>query len=383
MEKPRGFEENRQLARKKIEKKAFFAYGANLDSVIPLNLIQARLVSPYLPGLLESMKKGEGREIRVSKAAFRKTIELLPCGSKRVGGQAGNMALDAARLGVLSYMHTPSRSGELLSLFRSNRVLVAGENGFVPAKEASDNSKPPVHLILEFKKGLETPSSNRFIASCENLNPSLCIDPLFSRNIAREIPEISRGFVAGFHLLGPKVFEERKRVVVKQLLGWKMQNPDLKIHLEWGSFISGETERLAEKHILPLVDCVGFNEDEIPSTGIGTIEKFLDKTKTVVLHTRDYSLAFSKEFEAKSLSCSLAFASCVAGFKASRGRAPTLAELKKTGFKPKKISPPKFDERKLLGKGISFAFSPSVEITPKFTVGLGDCFSMAFFLTLK
>ncbi len=400
MEIVSGFREEIEASRKTLGKKALFAYGTNLDSVVEIGLPEANSVSRYLPGLLECMKNGGGKEIRMGESEFRKVVGLLPPGSPRVGGQAGNMALDAAKLGVKSYMHTPSKSRELLSLFRSGNVLVATESGFAPAGKAFDDSEPPVHLILEFKKGPGIPSSNRFIASYENLNPSLSVDPLFSREITKEIPKISRAFIAGFHLLSPEVFEKRIEYVKNQISSWKKLNPKLKLHLEWGSFLSEETEVLCSKHVLPMVDCVGFNEDEMTlgrdkfPQKFGRIgnsnfqynektEALLEKTKTAVLHMRDCSLAFSKEFSSKSLARSLSFASAVAGFKASRGRAPTFAELERTRFRAKKINPPGIDERMLKRNDIPFAFSPSAEIIPKFTVGLGDCFSMAFFLSLK
>jgi ADP-dependent phosphofructokinase/glucokinase len=391
MEKPPAAKRSIEAAGRKLEKKAIFAYNTNLDSVIEIGLPEAKLVSDYLPGLLGCMKKGEGSEIRIGEKEFRKVEELLPPGSLRIGGPAGIMALDSARLGVQAYMHAASKSRKLLSLFKSKRVLVATNTGFAEARECGDDSDPLVHLIFEFKKGPGIGSSNRFIASCENTNPSLFIDPLFSRKIKEELPGIFRGVIAGFNLLPPEIFKARKDEVVRQISEWKRINPNLKLHLEWGSFISSETEMLTLKHVLPLVDCVAFNEDEFPSAmkALGAKRHFkeadsiLERAKTTVIHTRNWSMVFSKEFSSKSLSDSLAFASCVAGFKAAKGRAPTLAELRKERFRWNNATLSHIDEKKLSEKGISFAFCPSVEIVPKFTVGLGDCFSAAFFLTLK
>ncbi|MFH1470362.1 MAG: ADP-dependent glucokinase/phosphofructokinase [Candidatus Micrarchaeota archaeon] len=377
------FKKSITTARESIKKRAFFAYNTNLDSVVLIGASQARTFFQYLPELAKSMRRGEGKEIRVSASLFQKIIGLIKKSSQRIGGQAGNMAMDAANLGVECYLHTPSKSKELLSLFGRKGVLVAAENGFLQAQEAKDSSEPPIHLIFEYTKGRGIPSSNRFIVSSESLNPTLFIDPVFSRGIAREIPGIDRGFIAGFHLLSPEVFRKRSSFVAKQVSGWKKANPELRIHLEWGSFISNETENLVGRQMLPLVDSVGFNGEEIEFREEGKVEKLLRKTKTVLVHGKDYSVAFSKEFSSKTLELSLSFASAVAGFKAMKGRAPTFAELAKTSLKPKKINPPKFNSKKLAKWGISFAFSPSAEIVPKHTIGLGDCFSMAFFLTLK
>jgi ADP-dependent phosphofructokinase/glucokinase len=372
-----------------IPTKALFTYGVNIDSVRSISLKQAMSVSGYLPGLLECIRSGSGMEIVISEESVERIVSLLSPGSKIVGGQAGNMANDASRLGVESYLHTPSKSGELLSLFKSEKVLVASGRGFAPAKDSFDDSKPPVHLVFEFKKTRGIPSSNRFIATCEKLNPSLFIDPVFSRNIRKEIPNIRRGFIAGFHLLSPSVFKKRIGFVLGQLESWREINRNLKIHLEWGSFVSKETEKLAAIELLPAVDSVGFNENEMPSLldTVGAGEKLenlalvLKKTKTVVLHTRDYSIAFSREFNSKALADSLGFASKVAGLKAKNGKAPRLEELRKAKVKVKKITPPLFDKAKF--PGVSIAFAPSLEVKPRITVGLGDCFSMAFFLTLK
>ena len=364
---------------RRMKKKAVFAYCTNLDSVIEIGRPEAESVSCYLPGLLECMRNGEGKEIRINESDFQKVAGLLPPGSRRVGGQAGNMALDAARLGVKSYMHTPNKSKKMLSLFPKN-VFVASGDGFAPAKDSGDDSEPPVHLVFEYRKGRGIPSSNRFIASFENDNPSLKIDQLFSRNILREIPSIDRAFVAGFHLLTPVVFRKRFREVVKQIRLWKRLNRALRIHLEWGDFVSKETEKMAAKSLLPEIDCVGFNESEMKGLvrAAGGINPILEKTKTVLLHTRDYSLAFSREFDEKPLADSLSFASCVAGFKAKKGRSPTFAELMKARFRKRKVAMPDVETG-----DFSVGFSPSAEVKPKYTIGLGDCFSMAFFLTLR
>lgn len=53
----------------------------------------------------------------------------------RIGGQAGNMALCAARLGVVSLVHSASKAREQMTLLNRPNVLVAGKVGFVkPAK---------------------------------------------------------------------------------------------------------------------------------------------------------------------------------------------------------------------------------------------------------
>ncbi len=364
---------------RRMKKKAVFAYGVNLDSVRTVGLGEAGELSRFLPGIKERMQEGEGGEIRVSRKTFYALDRMLQKGSLRIGGQAGNMALDGAKLGVKGYMHTPSSSKKMLSLF-PKKVFVASGNGFAPSVDSGNDSEPPVHLVCEYRKGKGIPSSNRFIASFENLNPSLCIDPVFSRNIEREIPGIDRAFVAGFHLLTPVVFKKRFGEVVKQIRLWKRLNRALRIHLEWGDFVSKETERMAAKIILPEIDCVGFNENEMEGLvrAAGRIKTILRGTKTVLLHTRDYSLAFSREFGGKSLADSLSFASCVAGFKASRGRSPTFAELMKTRFGKRKVAMPDIE-----AGNFSVGFSPSAEVKPKYTIGLGDCFSMAFFLTLR
>lgn len=391
MEKAPAVKRSIETASRRLEKSAVFAYTTNLDLVFEIDLSEAKKLSSYLPGLLECMRTGKGKEIRITEKNFRKVEKLLPPGSPRIGGPAGIMAFDSARLGVRAYLHATSKSRKLLSLFKGNRVLVATDSGFLEANGCGDDSDPLIHLVFEFKKHPGIHSSNRFIASCENVNPSLFIDSFFSSQIKKELPGISKGVIAGFNLLSPETFRARKDEVLGQISEWKRINPNLKLHLEWGSFISSETEALTLKHVLPVVDCVAFNEDEFPSAMKALEDKrhfkeagsILDRAKTTVIHTRSWSMAFSKEFNRKSLLDSLIFASCAAGFKASKGMAPTLAQLRKTKFRLGNAKLSQIDQKKLSEKGISFAFCPSVEIVPKFTVGLGDCFSMAFFLTLK
>ncbi|MFH1448509.1 MAG: ADP-dependent glucokinase/phosphofructokinase [Candidatus Micrarchaeota archaeon] len=322
--------------------------------------------------------------MRISSHMFHKIDRMLPEGTLRIGGQAGNMAVSASRLLTRSYLHTPNYSRKMLSLFKSRRVLVACGESFLPARECGDDSEPLTHMIFEFKKGKNISSSDRFIVSFESENPSLPINPIFSRNILPVIQDIPKAIIGGFHLVPPRLLRKRMSGVLAQIRKWKRINPCLRMHLELGDFLSHESEILTVKHILPEVHSVGLNESELPtflnSLGSGRIESVLDKTGTVVLHTGNYSLALSRDYSQKALASSLAFASCVSGFKALKGHSPTFSQLAKAQFKRKRIIPPRI---RGASTDIPTAFSPSVNIKPKYTIGLGDCFSMAFFLSLK
>ncbi len=391
MEMVSGFSSRVSSATRRLAPKATFVYCANLDSVYRISLLEALGLSNVLPGIYDTVRSGSGREVIIGRRAFDDTRKLLGKGVLRVGGQAGNMALDAAGLGVTGYMHTPSYSKRLLSLFKPSRILVASGKGFSPASECSDSSEAPIHLILEYEKGEGIPSSNRFIASFDELNSELMIHPLFSRNILAEMPDINRAFIAGFHLASEDAYRLREYDIKTQLQDWKHINPDLRIHLEWGDFASKWVGRAVAKDIFPEIDCVGFNENELPGIlrasgenekGIDGIAGIVERVGTALFHTRDYSMAFSKEFSERGLADSLGFATCAAAMKASTGNPPTLEGMLNGRFRGKRVKPPKMSRALFQESRIAVAFCPSAQVKPKITVGLGDCFSMAFFLSL-
>ncbi len=374
------------LCLKKLNKKALFAYNVNLDRVCPVSETQIKAISKHLPELMDCFKNEEGAEIRVTKKKFDKIKRLTTGCSFRIGGQAGNMAMDSARLGTKAYLHTLDRSKKTMSHLSSANIFIASKNGFRSAKKSGTDLPPLIHLILEFKSHS---SANRFILSDEKVNPSMKIDPVFSKQILHHIKDIQNAFLAGFHLVPYGILRKRVSIIGGQINEWRAKNPKIGIHLELGNFTNSSSERTTIKKILPECDSVGFNEDEFPSIMriLGKNEKtsalisLLEEVSTVLLHTSDYSCAFSKKHSSKKLYDSLTFASAVAAYKSMEGRAPTKAQLLKKTFRRKKVSSP-FNGEALRRKGISCAVSPSMEITPKHTIGLGDCFSMAFCLSM-
>ncbi len=312
----------------------------------------------------------------------------------RVGGQAGNMARAAAKLGVRSLLHSASKSSKQMALLSEPNILVANESGFSVPARASSADIPLVHVVLEFEKGdkiknKRIPRSNRFIASFDPYNTEMMMDENFKRHAQNEVAHINKVFISGFHLLMHADFENKIGDVCGTVSAWKKTNKNLEIYSELGDFQNENAARASVKKFMPLCDCIGMDERELRQLCdvLGIKEKnmiraalaVLQRTKinTLVLHTPEFALAASKKYGAQALSDSLIFASALAALKAKKGETPTLREIENFAARAK-------TEVKKIKSKFANARVPSFFIEkPKSTVALGDCFAAGFFLTLK
>lgn len=166
------------------------------------------------------------------------------------------------------------------------------------------------------------------------------------------------------------------------------------LHLEFADFRRMDVLKLVVRKILPVCDSIGMNEFEIEEArqalGLGRCKNAVqlavrmlsavDTVDSMVLHTAGFAFAASRSVGEKELRDSLMFGASAASFMAKKGRAPSLPELKK--FFPARGPGGKTILRK--PKCVfNAAIVPSFFVEkPKRTVGLGDCFTMAYFLSL-
>ena len=349
-------------ARRRIARKALFAFNTNYDYVREVS--QGKL--PRLPKelaaqLRESMRTGRQREIRIG-ARTALVLGALGGWRRQIGGQAGNCATAAKALGVEVLLHRPSRA-------------------------------LPPHYVFEF---VRSPAEmDRLIATYDPQNSEMRADARFVANATKRIRSFSHALVSGFHLLDVHLARNRITGVAELLMKWKRLNPRLWIHTEFGEFQSLRVLELVLTHILPLVDSVGMNGQEALAAGralgvrgdrYAVCERLSRITGEVVLHENSWSFALSKLRPADELRRSLVFANLLAAHRIKTGKRANFDELARYAggrlflCSDGVVELGKFEERKF---GMHAAFAPALIEKAKSTVGVGDTFAAGYFLTAR
>lgn len=323
-----------------------FAFNSNIDLVSYLKLSE---VEKFFGRQITS-----GGELLVDAKTAARVAASFKWKEARLGGQAGNMANAAAALGVKCLAHAYNLSPRQRKLFAKG-VEVFGEK----------TGEESVHYIFEVE--LRDGKRDRLILTHDPANYNLLISPEFaSRSVEFISSGCDRAVVSGFHLLGEKNAEARLAAASQLIRKWRNANPELRIHFEAGDFSERQVIGLVAQAILPLVDSVGVNEKELPAlaralAGAGVGE--------IIVHTASYASATSKIRERDALARAISFGHALAAYRALTGKCATLPDaLDLAGKVPK----PEFNRNSVL--------VPSIKITPKWTLGLGDSFAAGFFL---
>lgn len=380
-------------ARAYMAQRVVLGFNVNVDAVKlvkPGELDLLELPSELNP-LRECALTGEQREVVVGRSTLDFLLENLGYDFLAIGGQGGQAALAASRLGVESYLHLTEKCrliGELLD----EHVLVAGREGFVPVRELKEECMPAMHYVIELKRGDShfgsvVPEATRFIASCDPPVAELRIDRKFVELMRNEIKDITKGVISGFHLTSPE-HAGRVREVERIIEEWRELNPGLFLHLEMAQYHSQRVLREVKRRLFPLMDSVCFDEGELYQlTGeaqlIPALEVAASYAERVVLHTSHYSLCLSDDYP-KQIRAALQFGSLLAAFRAKYGRPPGMDELER--FSPPRPCRPGIEARRELmrhsfEKGLVVVPALYVE-NPEATVGLGDTFALGFTLVV-
>lgn len=343
------------------------AYNVNVDSVYRVNGIEVsellndcektqilkKLENPpgkilskadFVAGLIYCMKNGCGAEWLVLEKTVFEFLKnrYFEKSLVRMGGNAGIMTnalsqLEASR--VIPNIAVPSKiqlslfSGE--SIYFPDLAIESEEKSKAELKEniyAAPNSQDPIHFVFDFSEGetfslygteIIVPRENRFIASCDNLNLRLYVNPAFEKYAIEHASEIDGALISGFHLLVENYpdgssYETILRKVLLQLKSWKAENDRVRIHLEFGHFANKKIANSVFLEFTPFMDSIGMNEDELASFrhfhGVPEEEILLmdveavgnavcklavsHRLKKIIIHTREFVLiAFKTNIE--------------------------------------------------------------------------------------
>ena len=325
---------------------AIFAFNANLDHVKFASDADLAAIEEFSPTLssqiTESFAYGMQKEVAVDIRACEFFLTKMKFDRTTVGGQAGNAAQQASALGVKCFLHSNFANEELCRKFlHPDRIMVANEKGFVPASSYSSHIKSAHHFVLENNE-----SRIRFIASYDPF--PMHLEDNFTYNIPKELPSITKAFVGGFHLLKTP---ERMRKFLSEMKKWKEINSRLQIFCELGEFQNAEVLQAARNELLPFVDMVGLTDTDLSQLGVD-VEDLASEAQSILFHTPERQKVLP---EGKLNAAALEFAKRCASYKAKTGKFAT--------------------EQDLAGASAEFVESP-VE-----TVGLGDTFSCAYFMS--
>ncbi len=326
--------------------KAIFAFNANLDHVRFADEADLAKIEAFSPEIYSQMNEcfswGVQKEIAVDAKACEFFLSEIKFEGAIVGGQAGNAAQQASALGVECLLHTNFANRELLEKFTyPEKIMVAGEQGFAPSTESSSQVKSAHHFVFENKE-----SRTRFIASYDPL--PLHLEDSFCLNISARLPAIRKAFIGGLHLVKTP---ERVGKFAEELRRWKKISPRLQIFLELGEFSDKKVLHAVEKEVFPTIDMLGLNEVELGQLSF-ELDELPSIVQSVLFHCPQEQLFLPSP---KANAAALEFAKRCAAFKAKNGRVAT--------------------EEDLVG------FSPDFVESPAKTIGLGDIFSCAYFLS--
>ncbi len=372
-----------------VAKSAIFAFNTNIDAVWKVDQLVERTDLPeeMLP-LFEAMRSGESGEVRIG----RKTAEFIrrsfPFGERRGGGQAGNAANAAAKLGVRAALHVANLTGTQRMVMEC-RVECIGD--------ASGESS--VHYVFEFSKGQELlgisiPESGRLIFTHDPANEEMKVSTAFKKFTLKHAREFECALVSGFHNLREEGCEHKLAEIAGLMRLWKKVNPRMRVHVEFGDFASEDVLRLVLRRILPYADSLGMNELEL--RGVASVlgakgrDEFAVAEKVfaelpyqlggMVVHEKAYSFAFSRKKQ--RLEPKMLFGHALAGFKAAKGRNAGFVELRHFLSQKHPVSQEGIAALEKFN-GHRFANAvlvPALAVKPKFTVGLGDAYATGWLL---
>lgn len=358
----------------------------------------------------------------------------------RMGGQCGNMTNVLALLGsrvIPNVAALPPMQAEQFTT-KGGEIMIPRIEGKrivfkKPLEAARDRDKIFIHWIFEFdnqfavkinEETIKAPVENRFIATFDDENIKLKIDPAFQEGTLKVISKVGTAILSGYHYLksnypdGSKP-EDHIKNSIDLIKSWREKNPELRIHTEIGFIANNKIRKSILNLVSPNMNSIGLNEGELADNlytlgqrnnleeirALSATEtykgakKIMEKFQLtrIIIHNREYSLCLISSnhgIKPQSELHSILFGALLASALAYTGNFPTIQDAEKAlrsgGLKISEkalIEHQKLatflenDEgclkEKFLKEGFTetepfIIFAPSNLTEPKATVGLGD-----------
>lgn len=232
-------------------------------SVAPRDLDAVRTDQELHDIFAHYFTQGAAAERTCEPALFQQLVEraaVAPGVRRNLGGNAALMARQLAKIGVRDILvggHVGPDAAAMLPAGATFAGRVA------PADE--------VHLILEYGKGetaygASAPRANRFILTADVANQDA--SALLKTIRKADADAASGGFgadvlvIAGLHMMEPLPAAARASALADIAAALRSRSSSFAVHLELASSADAGYMRAIADTLFPLVDSVGFNEQE-------------------------------------------------------------------------------------------------------------------------
>ena len=242
-------------------------FNVNIDRVIPVTRELLSSLPDYkcepaefINRLYHSMRTCTADELVVRDDEVYNQFTGNFHGKNIIGGQAGIAAVQLASAGVSGVICIAPSLGDT-----SAEILL--QSGItIPDRDRTAIGPDKIHLVFEHSPGIVPiddgiiPRSNRFIVSPCHPPSATLLDEQHFRTFRIAASFCNHAFLSGYQYLSS---EEEFRAAASQIEGGRVQNPDLRIHVEWVTGAAPEVTGWFIRIILPQADSVGVNEHEL------------------------------------------------------------------------------------------------------------------------
>lgn len=402
---------------------------------------EIKTLSDLVAGILFCAENGVGEEWFIRELEVFETIRsVFGYDRLRMGGQGGIMTNVLALLDlkvIPNVVALPQIQAEQFTTGRGEILIPRLENGRIvfknPLEAARESDKIFIHSIFEFDdrfcarvggRTIRAPVDNRFIATYDDENVKVKVDPAFWEGTLTVIDRVGVAMLSGYHMLqsqypdGSKP-EDHIRNTIELIKSWRERNPELRIHTEIGFVADDRIRESILNTLTPHIDSIGLNEDELADNlyTLGrkdNLEEIRDMNaaqiyvgarrmmeklglKRVMVHSRDFSICLLSSgygVEPRDELYSVLFGSLLAATLAHTGNFPTVQDTESVLRSGElKISEKALREqenlashleseegypgKRFLEEGFTdtepfVVFAPSNLTEPRATVGLGD-----------
>ena len=399
-------------------------YTSNLDLAAEFRAEDLNdLLAKYLPaGVLRAMRPAErirtmedlletvvyyclqgiGGEVDIEDPDLVRA--LFPC-VNAIGGTGVQAALALDRLGAGSIVHLTDDSKEVLEQLASPNIRMPLADGTLGgASDVQGRGPQETHVILQFRRGSrivlgeqeeEIPASNRLILTRNTVNHILPLDENFLHWVEAHSQQVSSLVLSSFNsILDPEILRHRLGRILEHVERYRRKNPQGTVYFEDAHYHDRQIRRLCMETVYPHTDIVGMNEEELLHTldmyqvpvkiedifsCVNGVEYLLNRfgiSKGILVHTKDYAMFVgdpgSADIEKGMVyGCLMATARAVFGVYAGDRQIRKILEgtLSRTGLEMlEQIRQSSLRERVIL--------VPTYALDrPKYTIGLGDCFT--------
>ncbi|MFQ6071162.1 MAG: ADP-dependent glucokinase/phosphofructokinase [Methanosarcinales archaeon] len=386
----------------------------------------------FFVGLIDCINTGKGAEWLILDKGVFEFLKKNFHGELRIGGNAGIMSNVLAELSTQVITNVPKLSEEQAKLFSEKVLVPAEQENKITLKNpryAIKSDEELMHFVFDFKRGtiiniknekFIATRENRFIATYDESNTKLEINPLFDLISEKLIKNIDGALISGFHILlknypNGTTYKEQVKTNFEQVKKWKQLNKNLIIHLELGHFNSDIVMEYIINKFSSVVDSIGMNEDELSkylgiigekdlknnvnsNSARPIIEALLKLKNTLILpnpnlrricvHTREFIISILKNCRENYEILALKFGAKVAATLAKTGKIGN-EEYIEESIKDLKLSEIGIQQLKEVQPYLNGTFSENYSIimsptilcgTPVTSVGMGDSLTAGIFL---